>query len=436
MVKIFISYRRADSRKDAGRIYDRLIDPFGKENVFKDVDTIAPGDNFPTILRDAVNNCDVLLAIIGRQWVTIADTDGNRRLNNPNDFVRIEVESGLQRDDCIVIPVLVDGIAMPSASDLPESLHGLLTKHASTIHDDPDFHRDVDRLIASIQLRFHPKSLPTTGKVDNLDERSKNIELISRLSKSTEHIISIIGEPFEWCEVPAGDFYYGDDRLSKHLYDFKIAKYPITYSQFQVFIEEEDGYFDWRRWKGLADSKHYRSELGDQKWEISNLPRENVSWYDAIAFCRWLSNRLGGGYALDQIDDWLIRLPTGFEWEKAARGTDGREYPYGNRYDELKSNTRESNIGQTTPVTRYPMGQSPYGAFDMSGNVWEWCLTDYHNPTDMANKEGLSNNNPRVLRGGAWNYDSIHSRPAFRNIEQPSKRHDHLGFRIVHIPKP
>jgi hypothetical protein len=133
VTKIFISYRRADSRKDAARIYDRLVEAFGKENVFKDVDSIPLGKDFRGILREAVAQCDVQLVVIGKQWLDIRDEFGKRRLDDPNDFVRIEVASSLQRDSCLVIPVLVDSSLMPRDIDLPADLRELAYKNATVV---------------------------------------------------------------------------------------------------------------------------------------------------------------------------------------------------------------------------------------------------------------------------------------------------------------
>ena len=151
MVRIFISYRRAESHTISGRIYDRLAAVFGADNVFKDVDDIPIGSDFRGAIIEAVSQCDVLLALIGPQWTTITGDDGQRRLFTPGDFVRLEVETGLQRDRCRVIPVLVGGAAMPGPGDLPDSLRELAYKNAITVRDDPDFHRDMDRLITGLE---------------------------------------------------------------------------------------------------------------------------------------------------------------------------------------------------------------------------------------------------------------------------------------------
>jgi hypothetical protein len=150
---IFVSYRRQDSGDATGRIYDRLVQHFGRESIFKDVDSIPLGMDFRNVLGDAVGQCDLLLAVIGHQWLKIQNEGPARRLDNPRDFVRIEIESAMQRD-IPVIPLLVQGAGMPGENDLPRSLQALVYRNAISIRPDPDFHHDVDRLIKGIELLF------------------------------------------------------------------------------------------------------------------------------------------------------------------------------------------------------------------------------------------------------------------------------------------
>lgn len=150
MPKIFISYRRKDSSAYAGRLYDSLARAFGKKNVFKDVIDIGPGTDFRGAIGEAVNGCDIALVLIGPQWLTIKDEAGNRRLDDPNDYVRFEIESALRRDRCKVIPILVGSASMPQSTDLPESLRQLAFKNAVVLREDPDYPSDVDKLIQSI----------------------------------------------------------------------------------------------------------------------------------------------------------------------------------------------------------------------------------------------------------------------------------------------
>lgn len=154
--RIFISYRRSDSAAASGRIYDRLCVAFGEKAVFKDVDVIPPGANYPSLLNEAIAHCDVLLAIIGSHWLTVVESNGQRRLDNPDDFVRIEIEAGLKRDTVLVIPILVDDAGMPSTGDLPESLRPLYYRNAAIVRNDPDFNRDIGRLITTIWDYYPP----------------------------------------------------------------------------------------------------------------------------------------------------------------------------------------------------------------------------------------------------------------------------------------
>ena len=151
MSKIFISYRRSDSADVMGRIVDRLELDFGEEKIFKDVDDIEAGVDFRQSIANAVQACDVVLAIIGDKWLEVRDGEsGQRRIDKPNDFVRVELETALKRD-IRVIPVLVRGTVMPSADQLPESLKALAFRNAIKVRPDPDFSTDIDRLSAALQ---------------------------------------------------------------------------------------------------------------------------------------------------------------------------------------------------------------------------------------------------------------------------------------------
>ena len=144
--KVFISYRRSDSIDICGRIYDRLVRDFGEQNIFKDVDNIPFGVDFVEYLDNQVKECTVLLAVIGPKWVEVEDDKGRRRIDDPNDFVRIEIESALKRN-ILVVPLLVSGAGMPYTEDLPESLQPLTRRNGIQVRPDPDFHNDMTRLI-------------------------------------------------------------------------------------------------------------------------------------------------------------------------------------------------------------------------------------------------------------------------------------------------
>lgn len=146
MPKIFISYRRSLNHETAGRIAHQLKLAFGDDNVFQDLD-IEPGDNFEEILTDRITRCSVLLVLIGKGWSTVEDADGNKRLFQEDDWVRFEVNLGLKRKECRVIPILLDGAKMPDENQLPKSIWGLAKCQAFHLRTEKTFDHDMKRLI-------------------------------------------------------------------------------------------------------------------------------------------------------------------------------------------------------------------------------------------------------------------------------------------------
>ena len=161
--QIFISYRIDDSQASAGRIYDRLHSHFASNRIFMDVANLAPGVDFVDAIEKSVSSCDALIAVIGRDWLVSSDEKGRRRLDNPEDFVRLEIATALKRD-VIVIPVLVEDASMPKAVDLPEDLKPLSRRNAFEIRH-PRFNDDCERLIAALEqaLRLAREGQPSGG---------------------------------------------------------------------------------------------------------------------------------------------------------------------------------------------------------------------------------------------------------------------------------
>lgn len=151
--KILLSYRREDSADVTGRIYDRLVQQFGRQQVFKDVDSIPFGVDFRKHLHQLVESCDVVVAVIGDRWNGPMSQEPRKRLDDAKDYVRIELEAALQRD-ILVIPVLVRGAQIPAESDLPSTLAPLAYRNGLSVRPDPDFHRDMDRLIEGLVSHF------------------------------------------------------------------------------------------------------------------------------------------------------------------------------------------------------------------------------------------------------------------------------------------
>jgi sulfatase modifying factor 1 len=216
--------------------------------------------------------------------------------------------------------------------------------------------------------------------------------------------------------IPAGEFIRGSEDWSRsqpvqriHLDGYWIYKYPVTVAQYRAFCRATG-----------------REMPSAPSWGwIDNHPIVNVSWDDAAAYARWAEGR----------------LPTEAQWEKAARGTDGREYPWGNQWDSSRLHCSKRNLGDavsTAPVGSYPSGASPYGMMDMAGNVWEWCSDwydeNYYARAPSRNPENtqMSTDRSRVLRGGSWgSYRPGDFRCPYRADYGPNYWGSDGGFRVA-----
>jgi len=219
----------------------------------------------------------------------------------------------------------------------------------------------------------------------------------------------------DWCEIPAGTVELEDGRGEFRVERFFIARYPLTWWQYQAFVADPQGYADRRRWwQGLRRD----DSPGEQFRSLGNCSAENVSWYDAVAYCRWASVRLG----------YEVRLPTEAEWQQAASGgQSGNTYPWGSAWQESRANTWESRLGRTTAVGMYPAGACALGVLDLAGNVWEWCLSEYNDARRTRGGIGAR----RVVRGGSWRNARGGARCASRNGDGPGSRSANLGLRLV-----
>jgi formylglycine-generating enzyme required for sulfatase activity len=271
--------------------------------------------------------------------------------------------------------------------------------------------------------------------------------------------------PDAWClpdepllgfvEIPGGPFLMGSDKkrdpgadedeLPQHpvsLPTYYIARYPVTVAQFRAFVDES-GY-------QLGDLDSLRG--------VPNHPVVWVTWHDARAYCEWLTKRLRAWEGTpeplavllrrgaDGGPPWRITLPSEAEWEKAARGTDGRIYPWGHKPDPNRANYTDTGIGTTSAVGCFPGGASPYGIDDLSGNVWEWTRSlwgknsekpDFKYPYDpVKGREDLEapQNVRRVVRGGAFDLNKWLVRCAVRAGDLPDFGLRDLGFRVVVSP--
>jgi len=237
-------------------------------------------------------------------------------------------------------------------------------------------------------------------------------------------------------KIPAGEFLMGspsregreNERPQHTLYlpDYYIARTPVTNARFARFIED-GGYRRQEFWTEagwwIKEEKDWTwpRYWQDNQWNQPDQPVVGVSWYEALAYARW-----AGGL-----------LPGEAEWEKAARGTDGRLYPWGNDPPDSSRCNFNNKEKKTTPVTRYsPRGDSPYGCADMAGNIWEWTRSSFQSyPYDPADgRENLEARGHRVLRGGSFDAGEKIVRCAFRNWHDPEDWYRDFGFRLVIAP--
>ncbi len=258
------------------------------------------------------------------------------------------------------------------------------------------------------------------------------------------------GDLDRFAELPAGEFQAGVKREAQEVPQmYWIGKYPVTNIQFARFVQEggyqsreywsEDGWA-WRT--GKLDERTLETVARDwlehrastkrnvpYYWhniELSNpiVPVVGICWFEAEAYCNWLGKKI-----VAVPEGYTVRLPHDNEWERAARGTDGREYPWGDTFDKAAANTWDSDstgsgLGGTTAVSTFPHGVSPAGAWDMSGNVWEWTGSWY----DEDQKY-------RIVRGGSWIGYQWFARTSFCNWSIPLMFNDDLGFRVVIAPR-
>ena len=273
-----------------------------------------------------------------------------------------------------------------------------------------DYQHNLHNLISGLKgeaARPRPKPQPPPAQVKVTPARPEPVKQ-SEPEKNT-FIHEKAG--LEFVRIPAGEFLYGDGKKRTHLTEYWISKTPVTNMVYKKFIDANPTHQIPKVW--LGGKNNWDKSKRTFKPELAEHPVVIVSWYDAIAFCEWAG----------------LQLPTEGQWEKAARGADGRTYPWGNNEPTEKLCNFNNKVSGTTPVGQYSsQGDSPYGCVDMSGNVREWCLNKYDKPYDT----GIDQSNDwRVLRGGSWGNYQDDVRAVSRDPARPASRFNGRGFRVV-----
>lgn len=396
---VFLSYSRKDSE-----IMRRLRDDLraGGLTVWTD-ENLQPGTpSWKDSIEGAIEQAGALAVILSP---------------DAKQSVWVERELDYARNQGVrIFPVLARG---DSRKAIPLELS---SAQWVDLRSEADYVAGVQKLIGAIaeHLRLGPHAPLPEPELHRIVHRDKTYIYIPAgpftMGSSPRRVQELI-------EIDNSDVYSIEaPQHEVNLQGFYIARYPVTNAEYQVFLQatgrpvpfRDD---DWSRpFSWDPDTRTYPEGKGEH-------PVVLVSWHDAQAYCDWL-----GG-----------RLPTEAEWEKAARGTDGREWPWGNTWQTSHCNTEESGIQGTTPVSQFaPKGDSPYGVSDMAGNTWEWCsslLRPYPYRADDG-REDLTAMGPRVLRGGALGMERWVARCAFRNSTNAGDYGFTIGFRVVLVDLP
>jgi formylglycine-generating enzyme required for sulfatase activity len=397
-----------------------------------DEEDIFPGDDWNLEIQKAIRETDVILVCLSKSSIT------------KEGYVQKEIKTALDYSDekpdgtVYIIPIRLEECKPPER----------LSKWQYADYFEGNRDRALQRLLVSLKRRagalgvkVEEKQSVAEIRVERAEPKPKPVEQKPVLETpkplpapqiSARHqythdglLIEILGG-MEFMRVPAGKFLMGskndnklayDNEKPQHSvdipYDYWMARFPVTNELYNAYTKSKKIEHPVKDWEKKKDH-----------------PVVYVKWTDAMSYCQWLNNLLKAELPAGLV----LRLPTEAEWEKAARGADGREYPWGNEFDKNNCNTREGGKGGTTPVGSYSSrGNSPYGCADMSGNVWEWCHSLYkpypYKATD--GREDATASGTRVLRGGSFILDVRLARCACRLDFVIAIFSDNIGFRVV-----
>lgn len=445
MSGIFISYRRELDAGWAGRLAADLKRDLPDRPVFHDIASIEIGEDFGIAIERALGHCAVLLVVIGPRWLDAQHPHGGRRIDDEDDWVRIEILTGLQ-GNLRVVPVLVGSAAMPGGNQLPDALKLLVRRNAHEITDKRwDF--DVGELVKALRrIPAHgvekgsatPPSQAAHAGIVTPAEPIPAVMPAYEPAQLPSHILFAHDLPApgtvfrhgpdlpELVVLPAGRFLMGSpenekgrstDEGPRHevttACPFTVGLYPVTFAEWEAFVTAGGG----------------AHRPTDEGWGRGRQPVINVSWDDAQTYVAWLRYTTGQPY----------RLLSEAEWEYAARAGSQTRYPWGDEPGKNKANfdgsgSKWSNR-QTSPVGSF--ASNAFGLHDMIGNVWEWVQDAWHDSYQGVPDDGRAweeGSGPRVVRGGSWFDLTNYCRAACRLRYYPGLRNYGLGFRVCCAP--
>jgi formylglycine-generating enzyme required for sulfatase activity len=469
-VGLFISYRRESAAAYARALFETLGSHFGKHRVFMDVEGIEPGRDFVDVLERTLLSCKAMIVLIGPNWAHVKDDAGRRRLDDPKDFVRMEIASAIRRN-ILLVPVLIDGAIQPPLEELPADIQALVRRQSVRL----DFNGWEGGLVAL--KRTIEKELPRRRfwLLELMSARAWGASAFVLLlvaiggwrfwtlyEKQTESLYEV-GRSFRdtkadgtFCDfcpdlvpLPQDSFNMGSlesdprhkpNESPQHpvriLYRLAVGKYEISRAQFAAFADKSGYGAGHNGCLAMADMEAVQAgtkKEGSNNWrqpgfsQDDNQPVTCISWNDAQSYVSWLRQQTGKSY----------RLLTEAEWEYAARAGTSTSYSWGNDIGDGNANCSRCgskwDSTQTSPVGSFR--PNAFGLYDMHGNVREWvqdCYAEDYNgaPTNGGSREDVECTF-RVMRGGAWGYVPVSARSAYRAWNYPGSQLNTDGFRIA-----
>jgi len=416
--QVFISYsnENQNDRQVADRIYDTL--KAREIPCWVAHRDIAAGQNWPDEISKAISNSRIMIVVLSGK------TQESR-------YVRREVTQAAD-ENITIIPFCIERVSLSGGLKLllsdcqwinahlmrqDKALDRLVENLGSYLGIEPGktFKKEEKQLDVDIQIKA-PKPIEKKETAPDFisDLKSKGWDV----KRNENDCWEAFYEDYDvtMIHIPPGKFLMGanagnENEKPLHQVDldgYWIGKFEVTFAQYDRYCRETG-----------------KEKPGDRGWGRENRPVINVSWDDAAAYCQWLSQEIG----------ITFQMPTEAQWEKAARGSRGFKYPWGNDFDKNKCNSIESGLEKTMPVGSYPSGKSPYGCMDMAGNVYEWCADwynkAYYKKSPAKNPQGPAGGSDRVLRGGGWFSGTLGCRAAYRYVYCPANRYADVGFRLL-----
>ena len=358
-------------------------------------DNILPGEKWVEAINRGLTECGIFALVVSENAL-------NSRWVKSETNAAISLE---HRGEIRFVPLTLEPVSTPPLWGNYQQI---------LLYDDYD--RGLEQLLRHFEGGKQSAGRVTTAVVEPVAKSGSMpvIEVVPEPEKANDKQPDSFVHPITgkvMVRVPAGEFLYGEDNKRMVLDEFWIDKTPVTNSEYKRFLDANLNYSVPRAvWGVVGLTFGHAPYQWDKKGRMypegkADHPVVLVSWHDAQAYAAWAK----------------AELPSEEQWEKAARGLDGRIYPWGDEWIENCCNTKESGIGGTTPVGYYsPKGDSPFGCVDMSGNVWEWTSSLWEPGTDR-----------RVLRGGSWYFYAYGVRVANRLSNVPDYRLNLDGFRLV-----